>query len=78
MGLPEEQLSYDEPSSPVGTTQSGLAALLVTPSLKINDGNGNQFVDDVPFIDKRKPSGKMVAKGVRTMVSIRLFQSQQR
>jgi hypothetical protein len=43
--------------------QSGLAALFVTPSLKKNDGEGNQFVDDEPFIIKRKPSSTMVAKG---------------
>jgi hypothetical protein len=29
-----------------------------------NDGNGNQFIDDKPFIDKRKPSSTTVAKGV--------------
>jgi hypothetical protein len=34
MSLPEERPSYEEPSSPVGTMQSGLAALFVTPSLK--------------------------------------------
>ncbi len=44
--------------------QSGLAALFVTPSPKKNDGNGNQFVDDEPFIDKRKPLSTTVAKGV--------------
>jgi hypothetical protein len=26
--------------------------------------NGNRFIDDKPFIDKRKPSSTMVAKGV--------------
>ncbi len=41
----------------------GLAASFVTPSPK-NEGNGNQFVDDEPFIDKRKPSSATVAKGV--------------
>jgi hypothetical protein len=29
-----------------------------------NDGNGNQFINDEPFIDKRKPSSTTVAKGV--------------
>jgi hypothetical protein len=29
-----------------------------------NDVNSNQFVDDEPFIDERKPSSTMVAKGV--------------
>jgi hypothetical protein len=64
MSSPEEQLSYNKPSSPVGMTHSGLAALFVTPSPNKNDGNGKQFVDDVPFINKRKPSRTMVAKGV--------------
>jgi hypothetical protein len=64
MSLPEEQSSYKEPSSPVGTTQAGLAALFVTPSLKKNDGNSNQFVNDEPFIDERKPSSTMAVKGV--------------
>jgi hypothetical protein len=44
--------------------QSGLAASFVTPSPKKNDGNGNQFVDDEPFIDERKPSSKRDVKGV--------------
>ncbi len=64
MSLSEEQLSYKEPLSPIGMTQSGLVALFVTPSPKKNDGNGNQFVDDEPFINKRKPSSTTVAKGV--------------
>jgi hypothetical protein len=42
--------------SPIGRTQSGLAASIVTPSPKITDGNGNQAVDDKPFINERKPS----------------------
>jgi hypothetical protein len=29
-----------------------------------NHGDGNQFVDDKPFIDKRKPSSKTVERGV--------------
>jgi hypothetical protein len=29
-----------------------------------NDGNGDQFVNDEPFIDKRKPSSTTVVKGV--------------
>ncbi len=64
MSSPEEQLSYKEPLSAVGTTQPGLAALLVTPSPQKNDGNGNQFVYDKRFIDERKPSSTTVAKGV--------------
>ncbi len=34
ISLPEERPSYEEPSSPVGRMQSGLAALFVTPSPK--------------------------------------------
>jgi hypothetical protein len=64
MSPPEERPSFKEPSFPVGMTQSGLAALFVTPSLKKNDGNGNQFIEDEPFINKRKPSSTMVVKGV--------------
>jgi hypothetical protein len=62
MSLPEEQPSYKEPSSPVGRMQSGLAALFVTPSPKKNDGNGNRFVEDEPFIYKRKPLSTTVVK----------------
>jgi hypothetical protein len=29
-----------------------------------NDGNSNQFINDEPFINKRKPSRTTVAKGV--------------
>ncbi len=62
MSLPEEQPSFKEPSSPIGKMQSGLAAeSFVT---KKSDGNGNQFLDDKPFIDKRKPSSTMAVKGV--------------
>ncbi len=64
MSLPEEQLSYEEPLPPVGMTQSGLTALFVTPSPKKNDGNGNRFVNDKPFIDERKPSSTTAVKGV--------------
>jgi hypothetical protein len=62
MSLPEEQPPFKEPSSPVGRMQLGLAALFITPSLKKNDGDGYQFVDADPFIDKRKPSSMTVAK----------------
>jgi hypothetical protein len=64
MILPEEQPSFKEPSSPIGKKQSGLAASFVTPSPKKNDEDGNRFIDDEPFINKRKPSNTMVAKGV--------------
>jgi hypothetical protein len=42
----------------------GLAALFVTPSLKKFNGNGNQFLDYEPFINKIKPSSDTVVKGV--------------
>ncbi len=60
----EEQPSFEEALSPIQTMQLGFAALSVTPSLKKNDGNGNRFVDDEPFIDKRKPASRTVVKGV--------------
>ncbi len=63
MSLPEERPPFKEPLSPIGMMQLGLAALFITPSLKKNDGDGDQFVDDKPFIDKRKPSSMTVAKG---------------
>ncbi len=55
--------------------QSGLAASFVAPSPKKNDGNGNQFVDDKPFINKRKPSSMTVVKGIlnngeHTLISV--------
>ncbi len=43
--------------------QSSLAALFVTPTLKKNDGSGDQFVDDELFINERKPSFTAVVKG---------------
>jgi hypothetical protein len=56
MSSPEEQPPFKEPSSPIGRMQSGLAASFITPSPKKIDGDGDQFVDDKPFIDERKPS----------------------
>jgi hypothetical protein len=64
MSLPEEQPLPKEPSSPIVRMQSGLAALFVTPSPKKSNGDGNRFVDDKPFINKRKPLSTTVAKGV--------------
>ncbi len=49
---------------PIGRTQSGLAASIVTPSPKKTDGNGDRSVDDEPFIDKRKPSSTTAVIGV--------------
>ncbi len=64
MSLPEERPPFEEPSSPIGRMQSGLAASIITPSLHKNHGDGEQFVDDKPFIDKRKPSSTTVERGV--------------
>jgi hypothetical protein len=41
-----------------------LAALIVTPSPKKKDGNGDRAVNDEPFIDKRKPSSTTAVIGV--------------
>jgi hypothetical protein len=56
-----EQPPFEEPLSPIGRMQSGLAALFATPSLKRNNGDGNQFGNDKPFIDERKPMSTMIA-----------------
>ncbi len=64
MSSPEEQPPFEEPSSPIGRMQLGLAALFITPSPKKNHGDGDQFIDDKPFIDERKPSSKTVERGV--------------
>jgi hypothetical protein len=40
------------------------ASIVCNTNSKKNDGDGNQFVDDKPFIDKRKSSSTTVAKGV--------------
>ncbi len=64
MSSPEEQPPFKEPSSPIGRMQSGLAASFITPSPKKNHGDGDQFVDEKPFIDERKPSSTMVERGV--------------
>jgi hypothetical protein len=62
MSLLEEQPPFKKPSSPIGRMQLGLAASFVTPSLKINNGDGNRFVNDEPLIDKMKPSSTTVAR----------------
>ena len=64
MSLPEERPPFKESSSPIGRMQLGLAALFITPSPKKNHGDGDQFVDDKPFIDERKPSSMTVERGV--------------
>ncbi len=63
MNLPEEQPLFNEPLSSIRRMQSGLVASFFTPSPKTNDRDGDQFVDDEPFIDKRKPSSTTIAKG---------------
>ncbi len=63
MSLPDKQYSYMEPSSPIGRTQLSLAALFVMPSPKTTDKKADQAVDDEPYINKRKLSTTMAAKG---------------
>ncbi len=67
MSLLEERFLYEEPSSPIGRTQLGLAASIVTPSPKRTDGNGDQAVNDEPSINKRKPSSTTAVIGVLSM-----------
>jgi hypothetical protein len=62
MSLPDEQSSCIEPSSPIGRTQSGLAALFLMPSPKKTNGKADRAVDDKPYIDERKPSSTTAAK----------------
>ncbi len=62
MNLPDERSSYMEPSSPIGRTQSGLAALFVTPSPKKTEGKADQAVNEEPYINKRKPSSTLAVK----------------
>ncbi len=64
MSLPEEQPPFKEPLSPIGRMQLDSAASFITPSPKKNHGDGDQFVDDKLFIDKRKPSSTTVERGV--------------
>ncbi len=52
-----------EPSSPIGRTQSGLAASFVMPNPKKTEGKADRAVDDKPYINKRKLSTTMAAKG---------------
>jgi hypothetical protein len=62
MSSPDERSSYMHPSTLIGRTQLGLAALFVMPSPKKMDGKADQAVDDEPYIDKRKPSSTTAAK----------------
>jgi hypothetical protein len=63
MSLLDEQSSYMETLSPIGRTQSGLAALFVVPSPKKLEGKADQAVNDKPYINKRKPLSTTAAKG---------------
>jgi hypothetical protein len=63
MSLLDERSSYMEQSSPIGRTQSSFAALFVTISTKKTDGKADQAVDDEPYINERKLSTTMAAKG---------------
>jgi hypothetical protein len=54
---------------------SRLGSIVCHTKSKKNDGNSNQFVDDEPFINKRKPSSTTVPKGVsnnseHTLISV--------
>jgi hypothetical protein len=42
----------------------GLGSIVHHTSPKKNHGDGDQFDDDKPFIDKMKPSSTMVERGV--------------
>ncbi len=59
----DKQYSYMEPISPIGRTQSGLAASFVTPSPKTTDEKADQAVDDEPYINERKLFTTTAAKG---------------
>jgi hypothetical protein len=63
MSLPDKRSSYMEPSSPIGRTQLGLAALFVMPSPKKMERKAYQAVDDEPYINKRKLLTTTAAKG---------------
>ena len=63
MKSPDQRSSYMEPLSPIGRTQSGLAASFVTPSQKKTDGKADRAVDDKPYIDERNLSTTTAAKG---------------
>ena len=60
----EEQPPFKQPSSPIERIQLDSAASFITPSPKKNHGDGDQFVDDKPFIDKTKSSSTTVLRGV--------------
>jgi hypothetical protein len=51
-----------ETSSPIERTQSGLAALFVTPSPKKKDRKVDQAVKDKPYINEKNLSSMTAAK----------------
>jgi hypothetical protein len=62
MSLLEERCPFEEPLSPIGRVQLGLAAFFMTTSPKNGDGDGDRFVDDKLFINKRKLLSATVEK----------------
>jgi hypothetical protein len=60
MSLLEEQSPLEEPLSPIGRKQMGLAASFVTPSPKKGNKGGNGFIDEELVINERKLSSKMI------------------
>jgi hypothetical protein len=72
MSSPDKRSSYMEPSSPIGRTLLCLAALFVMPSPKKTDGKADRAVDDEPYIDERKLSTTMAAKGNSNNVPVKV------
>jgi hypothetical protein len=64
MSSPEERPPFKESSFPIERMQLGLAASFIIPSPKKKHGDDDQFADDKPFIDERKPSSKTVERSV--------------
>ncbi len=71
MSLPEEQSPLEEPLSPIGRKQLGLAASFVTPSPKNGNKDGNGFIDEV--INKRKPSSTMVCHTQKPIITRAIY-----
>jgi hypothetical protein len=63
MSLPEERPPFNGTIVPYWKDAIELGSIVHHTKSKKNDGDGDQFVDDKPFIDKRKPSSMTVAKG---------------
>ncbi len=62
--MPEEQPSFEKIFVPYLKEAIRFGSIVCLTKSKKNNGDGNQFIDDEPFIDGRKPSSRMVAKGV--------------